>query len=137
MNRQNNEASGVGYLIVKVSTARGALPLEGASVNIRGSDSASSGIILSLVTDSAGLTKKVALPAPPRVLSESPSIIIPYSLYDVDVFKEGYTDLHFSDVSVFDSVTSIQPAIMIPLADNQFTDNYEQGNGFSPSDRDF
>ena len=134
MNSQSSTPTGIGYLVVRASTARGALPLEGARVNIRGASPDTSGINLALVTDSAGLTKKVALPAPPRVLSESPSIIIPYSLYDVDVFKKGYGDLHFSRVSVFDSITSIQPAVMIPLADNEFTDNYAPGNGYSPSD---
>ena len=135
MNDQLPEMSGIGYLVIKASTARGALPLEDAQVSIRGSEPENSGIILSLTTNSAGITDKVALPAPPRVLSESPNIIIPYSLYNVDVFKEGYTDLHFNDVAVFDSVTSIQPAVMIPLADNSFTDNYSPNTDSSPDDR--
>lgn len=136
MNEQIPNPTNSGYLIVKVSTARGALPLDNASVNIRGSEAENSDIILSLTTNSSGLTEKAALPAPPKILSESPGIIIPYSLYDIDVFKEGYTPLHFTDVAVFDSVTSIQPAIMIPLADNVYTDNFTPGDDFSPSDRE-
>ena len=135
MNNPANEMSGIGYLVVKVSTARGALPLENARVSIRGSEKENSGITLSLLTNSAGLTEKVSLPAPPRVLSESPSIVIPYALYNIDVFLDGYSDLHFNDVAVFDSVTSIQPAIMIPLADNRFTDNYDPNADASPDDR--
>ena len=136
MNEQIPDSQGLGYLVVKVSTARGALPLDNASVNIRGSETENSDIILSLKTNSSGLTEKVALPAPPKVLSESPGIVIPYALYDVDVFKEGYTPLHFTDVAVFDSVTSVQPAIMIPLTENGYSDNYTQGNNFNPTDRE-
>ena len=84
------ESTGVGYLVVKVSTARGAIPLENASVNIRGAEAVNSGIILSQTTDSSGQTERIALPAPPRILSESPGYPLPYALYDVDVFLEGY-----------------------------------------------
>ena len=124
MNDHINETSGTGYLYIKASTASGAIPIEGATVNVRGSEQENSGIILSLITNSAGATPKVPLPAPPRRLSESPSVVIPYALYDVDVFKNGYTPLHFKDVAVFDSVTSIQPAIMIPLADGEANQSY-------------
>ena len=125
---------GLGYRVVKVSTARGAIPLEDASVNIRGAEKENSNVILSLRTDSAGRTERVALPAPPRRLSESPGAILPYALYSVDVFKEGYYDLHFNNVAVFDSITSVQPAIMIPMADNKYTDSYDPNADQSPDD---
>ena len=128
------ESTGVGYLVVKVSTARGAIPLENASVNIRGAEAVNSGIILSQTTDSSGQTERIALPAPPRILSESPGYPLPYALYDVDVFLEGYYGQSFKDVAVFDSVTSIQPAVMIPKADNRFTDSYEPAADRSPDD---
>ena len=129
------DSTGIGYLVIKASTARGALPLENASVNIRGAEQVSSGIYVSLVTDSSGLTQKTPLPAPPRALSESPGVILPYAVYDVDVFKEGYTDLHIKNVAVFDSITSVQPAIMVPLTDNEYTDSYDRGSDSSPDDR--
>lgn len=125
---------GKGYLIVKVSTARGAIPLEGASVNIRGAEPSNSDIIYSLISDRDGITKKVELPTPLRGLSEVPGNIAPYALYDIDVFKEGYRDLVLKDVSVFDSITSIQGAVMIPLAANRYPDSFEPVSDISPSD---
>ena len=131
---ESEKFTGIGYLVVKVSTARGAIPLENASVNIRGAEPEISGVLFSLSSDSAGLTEKLSLPAPPRSLSESPSIVIPYALYNIDVFKEGYYDLHFNNVAVFDSITSIQPAVMIPNPENRFADNYASNGELSPDD---
>ncbi|MBE6596456.1 MAG: hypothetical protein E7641_02190 [Ruminococcaceae bacterium] len=134
MNNSTPQIPIEGYLIVKVSTARGAIPIEGASVNIRASNSESSDIIYTLVTDSEGKTEKISLPTPPRALSESPGNVAPYALYDIDVFKEGYADLFIHKVPLFGSITAIQPAILIPLPDNRFTDSYDPSGSSSPSD---
>ncbi len=109
-----------GFLTVAVSTARGAIPLEGASVNIRGNDPDNSEILFSLITDRDGKTKKVALAAPPVASSTSPSIEEPFATYNIDVFKEGYTPLFFHGVPVFPSVHSIQPAVMIPSVGSSY-----------------
>ena len=128
---------GTGYLIIKVSTARGAIPLEGASVNIRGATPENSDIIYSLVSNADGLTPKIALPTPLRYLSESPGNIIPYALYNIDVFNDGYADLSFTNVAVFDSITSIQPAVMIPLPDNEYTDSFTPKQDMNPDDSNY
>ena len=127
----------MGYLVVKVSTARGAIPLEDASVNIRGTGAESSDIIYSLTTNRDGLTEKVSLPAPPRAYSESPQDNVPYALYDIEVFKDGYQNLSFTNVAVFDSITSIQPAVMIPLRANRFPDAFSTESDNNPSDAEF
>ncbi len=130
----NNPNIGSGYLVVKVSTARGAIPLEGASVSIRGASADNSDIIYSLLTNRDGSTSPALLPTPAKLLSQSPGNLQPYSLYSVDVFKEGYGDLSIVNVAVFDSITSIQPAVMIPLPDNKYPDSFERGSDSSPSD---
>ena len=107
----------IGYLIIKVSTARGAIPLQDAAVSIRGAVQSNSGVIYSLSTDRDGLTPKVELPTPELYYSESPDNPIPYALYNVDVFKDGYTPMYFNNVPVFPSVISVQPAVMIPLSE--------------------
>ena len=135
MQENTTDKIGTGYLLVKASTARGAIPLENVSVNIRSTAPLDTGIIHSLKTNSSGLTEKIALPTPPRSLSESPGIILPYATYDIDVFKDGYLPVYLKNVAVFDSITSIQPAIMIPLEDNKYTDNYARKSDSSPSDR--
>ncbi len=83
---QPKDTQSIGYLIVKVSTARGAIPLEGAAINVRGSKAESSGVIYSLSSDRDGLSEKIALPTPSRSISEAPSDEIPYSLWNIGVF---------------------------------------------------
>ena len=100
--------------MVRVTTARGAIPLGDAQVRIRREDPQDSGILYALRTDRDGLTKKVTLPTPPLSNSESPQGGVPYATYGVDVFKEGYAPLSFQNVPVFPGVVSVQPAVMVP-----------------------
>lgn len=119
---QNNFSADMterGSLTVRVSTASGAIPLESASVNIRGADLADSSVIYALSTNSDGLTPTVSLPAPPRINSEYPqSTQPPYAVYNIDVFKDGYSPAFFHNVPVFSGVNSIQPVILLPLLEN-------------------
>lgn len=112
-----------GYLVVKVSTARGAIPLEGAAVSIRGEDE-NTGILYSLTTNSDGATERVSLPAPSRLSSEAPGNTKPYATYSIDVFMDGYLPLSFRGVPVFSSILSIQPAVMIPAPDGPRDDRF-------------
>ena len=111
-----NNSDLYGYLIVKVTTARGAIPLEGASVNIRGGKQENSQVMYSMRTNRDGQTQKVARPAPPRSASQTPSDIPPYSVYNVDVNLDGYVPLFFQNVPIFSGVVSIQPAVMTPTS---------------------
>ena len=109
------EAENVGYMVVRVSTAGGAIPLEDAAVSIRGSTPESSGIVFSMTTDRDGLTPKVALPAPARSLSGSPGNPQPFSTWNIDVFKNGYIPARFQSVPVYSSIVSVQPATLVPI----------------------
>ena len=111
--------SEIGYLVVRVTTALGAIPLENASVTVRGTDPENEHIVYSLVTDSDGKTERIELPAPPRANSETPYYDKPYSLYGIDIFANGYIPLYLNEVPVFSSVTSIQPAIMLPYLEGE------------------
>ena len=113
MNDYGNES--IGYLVIKVSTARGAIPLENAAVSVRGKPESSSGILYSLRTDSSGLTPRVSLPTPPKNLSQSPGSLTPFSLWDIDVFCDGFISAHDTSVPVYPDVTSIQNADLTPL----------------------
>lgn len=104
----------VGYLTVRVTTARGAIPLEGATVNIRGNEADSSAILYSLLSDRDGRTPKVALDTPPKENSDTPGGAAAFSTYNIDVFKEGYVPLYFQNVPVFPNIMSVQPAVMVP-----------------------
>lgn len=121
---QSNQVSEVGYLTVRVSTARGAIPLEDAAVNIRGGNIEESAVIYALTTNSDGLTPVVSLPTPPRANSESPQETQPnYAVYNIDVFADGYAPAFFHNVPVFSGITSVQPAILLPSIENSTTDN--------------
>ncbi len=123
MNAIPQNTDSVGYLVVNVTTARGAIPLADASVNIRGSEAAGSGVLFSLRTNRDGRTEKVALPTPPRAESQTPGYPVPYAIYNIEVFKDGYLPLSFQNVPIFPSVVSIQPAVMVP-APESFSNPY-------------
>ena len=78
------DMTGTGYLIVQVTTARGAIPLEGAKVDIRSYEAEDTSapetrgdVIASLTSGRDGNTPRVSLPTPPRAASESPGNIRP------------------------------------------------------------
>ncbi|MBQ3527426.1 MAG: hypothetical protein IJA52_02605 [Clostridia bacterium] len=108
------ENSGQGSLKVQAIAADGAFPVEGATVFI--SDGVTGEFIASLRTDSSGFTEKISLPAPSRELSQSPDNVLPYSTYTVQVIKEGYNGVSDLTVPIFDGITAIQKANLIPLS---------------------
>ena len=118
----NTNTTPQGYLTVRVSTARGAIPLSGATVNIRGGDEDNSSVLYSLISDGDGKTPRVSLPTPPKENSDTSGGGTAYSVYNVDVFKEGYVPLYFHNVPIFPSVISVQPAVMVPAVDTEKKD---------------
>ncbi len=112
-----------GNLIVNVTTARGAIPLAGASVTVfygqeeNGGLNSAGSIAAAVQTDSAGKTAMIPLPAPPRALSESPGNSRPFAAYTVQIEKEGYYTVTNAGVPIFSGITSIQPADLLPLAE--------------------
>ena len=121
-----NKMDATGYLIARVTTALGAIPLKEATVTIRnerGGDGAGRGGVIKVVTtDRDGNTPRVALPAPPRANSTSPGASLPFASYSVDVEAEGYYRQFFTGVPVYEGITSIQPANLVPFAQNASPD---------------
>ena len=130
----NTEPSkdGIGYLVVRVSTALGAIPLSDATVNIRGNTKENSGVIYSLISDRDGLTEKVELPAPPRTLADTPGNAPPYSTWNIDVFLDGYVPVLFTGVPVYSSTVSVQPAVLVSLGE-RYTDRQTYGETTAPT----
>lgn len=131
----NDTLSGFGYMIVRVTTARGAIPLEGAVVTVSNYRPEFEGgrgdTIAAYTTNSSGLTERFSLPAPPRALSMSPGNGKSYETYNISVAKNGYYQQYYINAPVFEGITSIQNADMIPLPDNGQTDNFTpKGNIF-------
>ena len=131
-----------GYLTVRVYTARGGIPIEGALVTISYADADMPAPHAVLTTDISGRTPTIALAAPPRSLSLTPedtSVFprpLPYALYNIEIAREGFYTINDINVRVFAGITAIQDADLVPRAeelpqayyknDSQFVD---QGEG--------
>lgn len=110
--------TGSGTLRVQVSLARGAIPVEGATVLITTVEETPS-VLANLVTDKSGLTERVSLPAPESSYSQTPdSGVRPYSIYNIKIQYPGYYTEEAINVPVFDKINSIQPVALIPLPEN-------------------
>ena len=114
----NNES--IGFLQVDVKTANGALPVENALVNIYeylpNNEGGNKGKLLyTLYTDENGRAPKAALPAKNKELSLSPENKSPYTVYNIEVLKDGFYSNSYINVPIFQGITAIQQAILIPL----------------------
>ncbi len=113
---------GSGRLGVVVRTASGALPLENALVTVRSAGQSTGDGIASAITDRSGAVPYISLPAPSRYLSESPSASKPYATYNIEVTLAGYYANVYQNVPVFDGITSVQTAQLVPLPEDIVTE---------------
>ena len=111
-----------GYLVVHVTTARGAIPLEGAAVHIRSNEDADTtpraDILYATTTNRDGNTERIPLAAPTRESSMSPSEVPPFSTYHLEVRREGYGMQSFIALPIFAGITAVQPVDLIPLSED-------------------
>lgn len=120
-----NSTENHGYLVVRVSTALGAVPVAGAEVVVRDGERQSADIIYSAITSSVGLTPVITLPSPPRVTSESPGQRDPFATYILEVRASGYVPEIYNSIFIFEDITSYQNAVLVPLPDNASPDRYD------------
>ncbi len=104
----------VGTIVVRVSTAGGALPVEGADVRIRGAEEGNQSTVYLLTTDRSGLNEEISVPTPPASVSLTPGNIKGFADYDIEVFKTGFYPVTLRRVPVFSGVRSVQPVTLIP-----------------------
>lgn len=125
-DRPSSSMTGQGKLIFQITTAGGAIPLAGAEITLRSlgsSDGAGGDVLAVLVSGPDGRSELLTLPAPSRRFSLEPArdgSPIPYALYNADVRMNGFYDQSYVRIPVFDGITSIQRASMIPLPENGF-----------------
>ena len=124
MNENVARPSGQGFLVVQVATASNAIPLRGANVRITDSANGSSEVLFDLVTGADGRTDRIPLPAPRRSTSLTPSDTKPYAAYGIEVSLPGYESVIYSTVPIFDGITAIQQANLIPLPEAGYTDDF-------------
>ena len=118
--------TGQGKLVFQITTAGGAIPLEGAEVTLResrGPTDTGGDVLAVLYSGRDGKTELLTLPAPARGYSLEPArdgAPVPYALYNADVRMEGFYKQSYVRIPVFDGVTSIQRASLIPLPENGY-----------------
>ena len=118
--------TGQGKLVFQITTAGGAIPLEGAEVTLRqsrGPTDAGGDVLSVLYSGRDGKTEVLPLPAPARGYSLEPArdgAPVPYALYNADVRMDGFYKQSYIRIPVFDGITSIQRASLIPLPENGF-----------------
>lgn len=105
---------GTGYIEVRVTTGRGAVPVEGASVIISSGGNGKQEIIRILTTNSSGNTGRTALPAPKRSGAQTQEALNDYSIYNVSVYFKSFFREESQDIPVFDGITSVQSFDLIP-----------------------
>ena len=115
---------GAGYLIVQVTTANTAIPLAGATVRISRDDAKRPEVLYNLISGSDGRTEKVRLEAPPRKGSLAPSDDRVYGSYNIEVSLAGYEGANYLHIPIYDGITAIQQANLVPLPENGYPDHF-------------
>lgn len=114
------DMKGTGYLQVEVTTGDGAVPVPKAAVIVTQEINGQSYLVTMKLTDRSGATDIIPLPAPSASFSEAPDPTErPFSEYNVTVYKKGFYTVPEVTVPIFDTVKSIQPVALIPLAENE------------------
>ena len=113
--------TGNGKLIVQVTLARQAIPLENAKVTVNSTNGSPIEINEVRYTGQNGRTEPIDLPAPQVYYSKQPQEKVqPYAVYDVKSELDGYYTIeNAKHALVFDNIASIQNIEMIPIEENR------------------
>ncbi|MBR6709016.1 MAG: hypothetical protein IKL84_04995 [Clostridia bacterium] len=119
----NPNIPGTGFLVVRVGTANGAIPLPDATVVIRANGEGKNDVLYTQRTDRSGLTERIPLPAPAAANSSAPGEAPFFSTYNIEVSHPGYYTNTYQNVPIFDRITALQPVELIPLSRNGREEN--------------
>ena len=104
-----------GYLRVQVVTAKGALPVAKAVVQIKKVENGTEVYSRELITDESGNTEVITLKAPNADLSQAPDPSdLPYADYQAFITAKNFLSVSVDEVPVFSGVLSVQPVMLIP-----------------------
>ena len=99
-------------LVFQLSTARSALPVQGASILVT---DPVGGDVTRLTTDQSGRTRVLCVTAPPLAWSQTPGNNgRPYGIYHADIRAKGYVSVRLTGIQVFFGQQSLQTVEMIP-----------------------
>lgn len=106
-----------GFLQVDVISDENNFPVADAEVSISRTGEPEN-TLEQLTTNNSGQTENVSLEAPPVELSLQPDSEQPYAEYTIRITAPGYEPLVISGTEVLADATAIQPARLVPLADD-------------------
>ena len=105
--KQNPE---YGTLQFQVTGGQGAFPIAGAQFVITQDLDETHAFSISTLTDSSGKTDPLALPAPSKLISQTPGNgSAGFVTYRAEITAPGYVGTEVLDIPVFDGVATIQP----------------------------
>ena len=109
-----------GYIRVRVSSSRQALPVENAGIIVSKQIDSSRHILHRETSDESGLTPNMPVPAPEGSSSTQPDANGQprFAFYDILVDRVGYVPVFYHSVPVFSGVVTVQPVQLVPLSDN-------------------
>ena len=104
----SDEYTGKGGLTVALTHSRQTYPVSGATVEILNGNGKT---IDTEVTDQSGKTRRILLPAPSKVYSETPgeSYKDVAAFYIIKINADGFLPVTIKNVPVFDGVNTTQP----------------------------
>lgn len=105
----------IGHLVVFVTAADGAIPLENALVTVSAlSQNGVSELLFTTRTNKSGRTTTLPLPAPPRSNSLSPGGKNCCAQYTVSVDHDDFHSVVYSNISIYADVVSTFPVLLMP-----------------------
>ena len=123
-----------GYVISRIYTSRGELPVEGAVVTVIRNQGSAPVLLGKRTTDKNGTTAPITVAAPSPSLSQSPSDIKPYSVVDVRIDHPGYYTVFIRDAQVFANQTTVIDTALVPLSENEEYDNKAEEFSVTPQE---
>ncbi|MEG0693099.1 MAG: hypothetical protein RR444_08455 [Oscillospiraceae bacterium] len=105
-----------GYLKVQAFTARRTYPVPDVTIEVSKKFPAGRYVIGQLTTGAGGVSDVIAIPTPDKELSEIPGNTHLFTSVDVKVKHKDFVEMNFFNVPIFEDITSIQTADLLPLA---------------------
>ena len=99
----------IGRIKVQCFIGNSYVPVDGVKVTITGRGEFATSRVITLNTDSSGLTREIEVGAPPIEYSlDINSNKTPYSLYDITVEREGFAPVIINGCQVFPEEVAYQ-----------------------------
>ncbi len=108
----------VGFLQIWATSARGVFPIENATVTVSGVENGVPVLYRTVFTDQSGLTPLMALPTVSAQLSMQPGNQNPFTLYTVQIEKNGFFPVENTGVPIYEGIIARQPVNLVPLPED-------------------